>query len=60
MKQLVFATNFNISIIILILVTIILQLITTLNKKGELNRKTGILFIIIYLIYIGGMALKTG
>ena len=59
-KPLVFATNFNISIIILILVTIILQLITTLNKKGELNRKTGILFIIIYLIYIGGMALKTG
>ena len=51
-KTLVFTTNFNISLIVLILITIMIQLITSLNRKEKLSRKIGVIFIILYFIYI--------
>ena len=54
-NPLVFTTNFNSSVIILILITIMLQLIATINKKSELDREKGIFFIIIYIFYIYSM-----
>lgn len=45
-------TNFNISILILIIVTILLQFIATINKNNELDRKKGAILIIVYIIYI--------
>lgn len=47
-----FTTDFNISILILISVTVYLQIIATINKNNELDRKRGILLIIVYIIYI--------
>lgn len=47
-----FTTDFNISILILIAVTVFLQVIATINKNNELGRKRGILLIIVYIIYI--------
>lgn len=47
-----FTTDFNISILILIAVTVYLQIIATINKNNELDRKRGILLIIVYIIYI--------
>lgn len=47
-----FTANFNISILILIVVTILLQFIATINKNNELDRKKGIILIIVYIIYI--------
>ena len=51
-NPLTFATDFNSALILLIVVTILLQLITTSNKKSELDRKRGIILIIVYFIYI--------
>ena len=47
-----FTTDFNISILILISVTVYLQIIATINKNNELDRKRGILLIIVYIVYI--------
>lgn len=52
---LVFSTDFNISIIILIAVTIFLQAIATVNKESKLDKSKGILLIIVYVIYILSM-----
>ena len=51
-NPLTFATDFNSALILLIVVTILLQLITISNKKSELDRKRGIILIIVYFIYI--------
>ena len=51
-SPLTFATDFNSALILLIVVTILLQLIAIFNKKSELDKKRGIILIIIYLIYI--------
>ena len=51
-NPLAFISDFNISLIILIAVTILLQWIATKNEKSELNRGTGIFLIIIYIVYI--------
>jgi len=54
-NPLTFVADFNSSILLLIVVTIILQLIATINKKSELNRRRGLSLIIIYLFYIFSM-----
>ena len=54
-NPLVFTSDFNISILVLIAITILLQLITTMNKKSELDGEKGIILIIVYMIYILGM-----
>ncbi len=51
-NPLTFATDFNSALILLIIVTLFLQLLATLNKKSELDRKRGIILIIVYFIYI--------
>ena len=51
-NPLTFSTNFNNSILILIVITIFLQLIAIINKKNELDKKIGIFLIIIYIFYI--------
>ncbi len=50
-----FTSDFNFSIIVLILVTIFMQIIANINKKSELNKRNGLLLIIIYAIYIFSM-----
>lgn len=52
---LTFTTNFNASIWILMASTILLQLIETVSKKSELDRKKGIFLIILYGIYMCSM-----
>lgn len=54
-NPLTFATDFNGSLLILIFVTIFLQIITTINKRNELDRKSGVLLILVYAIYICSM-----
>lgn len=54
-NPLAFTSDFNISILVLIAITILLQLITTMNKKSELDGEKGIILIIVYMIYILGM-----
>ena len=51
-NPLTFISDFNRSIIVLIVITYFLQWITSRNKKNELNRKVGIFLIIAYIIYI--------
>lgn len=51
-RPLTFATDFNSSIVILIIITIFIQLIATINKKSEINRNKGIILIIMYIMYI--------
>ena len=51
-NPLVFISDFNKSIIVLIVITIFLQYIATKNKKSELNREVGIFLIFMYIIYI--------
>ena len=51
-NPLVFATDFNESILILIVVTMFLQLMATLNPKKELSRGVGLLLILAQIIYI--------
>lgn len=50
-----FTANFNGSILILIAITIFLQLIADMNNENELDRKKGILLIVLYIIYIFSM-----
>ena len=54
-NPLTFTTDFNSSIFVLIVVTVYLQFMATLNKNSELDRKRGILLIIVYIIYILSM-----
>ena len=54
-NPLTFTTDFNSSILVLIVVTIYLQFVATINKNRELDRKRGILLIIVYIIYILSM-----
>lgn len=51
-NPLVFATDFNESILILIVVTMFLQLMATLNPKKEISRGVGLLLILAQIIYI--------
>ena len=51
-NPLVFATDFNESILILIVVTMFLQLMATLNPKKEISRGVGLLLIVAQIIYI--------
>lgn len=51
-NPLTFITDFNSSIIFLIIITIVLQLLAIINKKRELTWKSGSILIIIYFIYI--------
>ena len=51
-NPLIFATNFNNSLIILIIITILLQLMVTINKRSELDRKRGFLLVMLYMMYI--------
>lgn len=54
-NPLTFSIDFNSSMLILIIVTIFLQLIATINKKNELDKKIGIFLIIAYFLYIWSM-----
>ena len=54
-NPLIYASDFNISILILIAVTIFLQLLAIINRKSELSRGKGLILIIIYLLYIYSM-----
>ena len=54
-NQLTFTNDFNRSIFVLIAVTIYLQFVATINKNNGLDRKRGILLIIVYIIYILSM-----
>ena len=51
-NPLTFISDFNRSIIVLIVITYFLQWIARKNKKNELNRKIGIFMMIIYFIYM--------
>lgn len=51
-NPLVFSTDFNSSILILIIITLILELIAYTNKNSQLERRNGILLIILYFGYI--------
>ena len=51
-NPLIFSTDFNASIIFLIVITIALLLIATINKRSELDKKRGILLIIMHIVYI--------
>ena len=51
-NHLTFISDFNRSIIVLIVITYFLQWIARKNKKNELNRKVGIFMMIIYFIYM--------
>lgn len=51
-NPLTFITDFNSSIIFLIIITIVLQLLAIINKNRELTWKSGSILIIIYFIYI--------
>ena len=54
-SPLLFATDFNESLLILIAITMFLQLIAALSPKKILNRKWGFSLIIVYIIYIWSM-----
>lgn len=54
-NPMIFTTDFNIGILILIAITAFLQIIATKNEKSELDRKAGFLLIIVYIIYILGI-----
>lgn len=54
-NPLTFVSDFNSSMIILLIITICLQLVVMINKKSELNRKIGFFLIIAYIIYIGSI-----
>lgn len=54
-NPLIFTSDFNISILILICVTVLLQFVAVLNKKSELDYRKGMILILVYIIYILGM-----
>lgn len=51
-NPLTFISDFNRSIIVLIVITYFLQWITKKNEKNELNRKVGVFLIIFYIVYV--------
>lgn len=51
-NPLTFISDFNRSIIVLIIITYFLQWVTRKNEKNELNRKVGAFLIIFYIIYV--------
>ncbi len=51
-SPLTFTSDFNISILVLIVITILVQLIANINKKSELDGKNGAILIIVYVLYI--------
>lgn len=57
-NPLTFTTDFNISLLFLIGITIYIQLIAIINKKSELSRGKGFSLIVIYFIYICRMMLN--
>lgn len=54
-NPLAFSLEFNLSILVLIMVTLFLQLVSVLNDKSELSRGKGLLLIVIYILYIISM-----
>lgn len=54
-NPLTFTTNFNSSILILMVITMFMQLIATISEKSEIKRTTGLSLIIIYILYMGSM-----
>ena len=54
-NPLVFNIEFNRSLAVLIGITIVLQLIGLYNKKKQINKITGGIFVFVYLIYIFSM-----
>lgn len=55
-QPLTFSTEFNSSILILIATTVFLQLVATMSEKNELDKKRGILLIVVYFIYLFSIA----
>ena len=51
-NPLTFISDFNRSIIVLIIITYFLQWVTRKNEKNELNRKVGAFLIIFYIVYV--------
>jgi len=47
-----FSKDFNASILLLIVVTIIINVISTMDKEKSINRSKGIILILIYVLYI--------
>ena len=47
-----FTTNFNSNLLFLLAITVFLQIIARINKNNKLDRKTGILLVSVYIIYI--------
>ena len=45
-------SNFNMTMLVLIAVTILLKFVSNINKNNELDKKEGLLLITIYVIYI--------
>lgn len=45
-------SNFNMTMLVLIAVTILLKFVSNINKNNELDKKEGVLLITIYVIYI--------
>lgn len=58
-NPLTFTSNFNISVLMLIAITVYLQFIAKINKNNELDKKRGTLLIIVYIIYILSMVGKS-
>lgn len=54
-NPLTYISDFNNSILMLMAITIFMQLIATVNKKSELNRRRGFSLIIVYILYIGSI-----
>ena len=51
-NPLTFISDFNRSIIVLIIITYFLQWVTRKNEKNELNRNVGAFLIIFYIVYV--------
>lgn len=54
-NPLTFSTDFNLSIIILLIITFLLQIFALLSRKSELDKKNGVILIAIYIIYVWSM-----
>lgn len=52
---LTFTADFNSSILMLIAITVFLQVVVTHNEENQLDRKRGVLLVIVYIIYILSM-----
>ena len=51
-NPLIFVSDFNMSLVVLIALTLFLLWITSRNEKNELSRRMGVFLIILYIIYI--------